>query len=398
MIAHTLMDSTPGKLFLQAARIQQSVLAEPEKRLLIWMAERMPSWIHPDQLTIFGFLAQLMTGVSYAIARSSQLGLTGAIVFLILNWLGDSMDGTLARVRQQQRPRYGFYVDHMLDSIGAVALMAGLGWSEYMSPKIAIVLLVLFLLLSIQSYLATYSLGEFRMSFWSFGPTELRLLLILGNLAVFHWPTVLLGYRLFDVGGVIGIAGMAAMLIWFTGRNVARLYKEERVSWGGTLQTQGMFRVCACQGLREYLARRLQARDGDSEIGHDLARCFRTRAHAIGDTDSTVRISCQRQTRRRRNDLSDAFHTAFVTEAVLRHRSRPLVDFDELRLSCDAKNLLELAPNHVDDLGVRQLQYLRIAASTQKTANQRLILRRAIGKFTVDESAGEDALAFCPRH
>ena len=231
MLTQNLIDSTkPSTSFRHAIRIQQSVLARLEKRLLIWIAERTPSWVHPDHLTVFGFAAQLMTGLSYALTRSSQLGLAGAVVFLILNWFGDSMDGTLARVRQQQRPRYGFYVDHLLDSIGAVALMSGLAFSGYMSPPIAMGLLVLFLLLSIQSYLATYTLGEFRMSFWSFGPTELRLLLILGNLAVLRWPTVLHGYRLFDVGGVVGIVGMAAMLIWFTARNVARLYDQERVS------------------------------------------------------------------------------------------------------------------------------------------------------------------------
>lgn len=140
------------------------------------------------------------------------------------------MDGTVARVRQRQRPRYGFYVDHILDSIGAVGLMTGLAFSGYMSPTIAISLLLLFLLLSIQSYLATYTLGEFRMSFWSFGPTELRLLLILGNSVVFHGPIVLHGHRLFDVGGAIGIAGMTTMLIYFTARNIVRLYDEERVS------------------------------------------------------------------------------------------------------------------------------------------------------------------------
>jgi archaetidylinositol phosphate synthase len=231
MLTQTLADSTkPTRLFCSALRLQQSILAGPEKRLLIWMAERTPEWIHPDHLTTFGFLAQLMTGVSYALARSSQLGLTGAIVFLILNWFGDSMDGTLARVRQQQRPRYGFYVDHMLDSIGAVALMSGLALSGYMTPMIAIALLVLFLLLSIQSYLATYALGEFRMSFWSLGPTELRLFLILGNLAACRWPMVVKGYRLFDVGGAVGIVGMSLILLWFTGRNIMRLYDLERIS------------------------------------------------------------------------------------------------------------------------------------------------------------------------
>jgi archaetidylinositol phosphate synthase len=230
MVAQTLIDSMPGRLFRHAARLQQSILAGPEKRLLVWMAERTPAGINPDHLTLLGFVAQLMAGASYAMARSNRLWLILAIGFLILHWFGDSMDGTLARVRKQQRPRYGFYVDHILDSIGAVALMAGLAFSGYMSPLIAIGLLVLFLLLSIQSYLATYTLCEFRMSFWSFGPTELRLLLILGNLAAYRWPTVLHGYRLFDVGGAVAIAGMLAMLIWFTGRNIARLYDEEPVS------------------------------------------------------------------------------------------------------------------------------------------------------------------------
>lgn len=230
MPRQTLIDPTkPSASFRNATRLQHSVLAKPEKRLLIWMAEHTPSWILPDHLTIFGCLAQLMTGVSYVLARSSQLGLAGAVVFLILNWFGDSMDGTLARVRQRQRPRYGFYVDHMLDSIGAVALMTGLAFSGYMNPSIAIALLVMFLLLSIQSYLATYALGEFRMSFWSLGPTELRLFLILGNLAAYRWPRVVKEYRLFDIGGEIGIAGMCAILVWFTGRNIAQLYKEERL-------------------------------------------------------------------------------------------------------------------------------------------------------------------------
>jgi hypothetical protein len=136
-------------------------------------------------------------------------------------------------VRQQLRPRYGFYVDHMVDSFGALALMGGLACSGYMHPAIAIALLVAFLVLSIQSYLATYALGEFRLSFWRLGPTELRLLLIAGNTALFWKPQVhLLGksYKLFDAGGVIGLAGMAAMLLFFTAQNTARLYREERLA------------------------------------------------------------------------------------------------------------------------------------------------------------------------
>jgi archaetidylinositol phosphate synthase len=216
--------------FRNAKRLQLSVLSGLEKRLLIGMAERTPARINSDHLTALGFAAQLMTGVSYAMSKSSRAWLIVGIGFLALNWVGDSLDGTLARVRQQQRPRYGFYIDHMLDSIGSVALMGGLALSGYMSPAIAVGLLVLFLLLSIQSYLATYTIGEFQMSFWSFGPTELRILLVIGNLALFRWPTVFPQHsKLFDVGGAVGIVGMTAMLLFFTGKNIVRLYREERV-------------------------------------------------------------------------------------------------------------------------------------------------------------------------
>ena len=147
-------------------RLQDSFLASRERSLLRSIAQRLPAWIHSDHLTILGFAAQIVTGLSYGLARFNQGWLLAAAAALMVNWLGDSLDGTLARVRDQLRPRYGFYVDHVLDSIGAVGLMAGLAFSGYMSPTIAVLLLVVFLLLSIQSYLATYALGEFRLSFW----------------------------------------------------------------------------------------------------------------------------------------------------------------------------------------------------------------------------------------
>jgi archaetidylinositol phosphate synthase len=212
------------------ARIQTSFLTGVEKRILVRLAERTPSWINSDHLTAMGFLAQIMAGVFYALSRWNRYYLLAVIGCLALNWLGDSLDGTLARVRQQQRPRYGFYVDHMVDSFGAVAMMGGLALSGYMHPWIAIGLLVAFLVLSIQTYLATYTLGEFHLSFWKFGPTELRLLLSVGNLALLRWPVVLHHhYRLFDIGGVIGLIGMSAMVVYFTAKNGYRLYCEERL-------------------------------------------------------------------------------------------------------------------------------------------------------------------------
>jgi phosphatidylglycerophosphate synthase len=229
-MATSTLTTANALTFRQAKRLQESLLAGLEKRLLVWMAGRTPAWINSDHLTALGFAAQLLTGLSYALARSHRCFLVGASGFLVLNWLGDSLDGTLARVRRQQRPRYGFYVDHIFDSIGAVALLGGLALSGYISPIVAAGLLILFLLLSIQSYLATYTLNEFRMSFWSFGPTELRLLLVTGNFALFRRPFVFHGqFRLFQLGGAIGIVGMAAMLLFFTTRNTIRLYKEERL-------------------------------------------------------------------------------------------------------------------------------------------------------------------------
>ncbi|MBI3477161.1 MAG: CDP-alcohol phosphatidyltransferase family protein [Acidobacteria bacterium] len=216
--------------FKQATRVHGSFLATAEKRALIWIAEHMPAWVSSDQLTLLGFAAQIATGVCYALAARDRRMLLAAIVCLAVNWFGDSLDGTLARVRQQQRPRYGFYVDHVIDSIGSVAMMGGLALSGYMHPGIATGLLVAFLLLSIQSYLATYTLGEFHLSFWHFGPTELRILLAVGNLALFRWAWVVRGhYRLFDVSGAIGLVGMAAMLIVVTIKNTVRLYREERI-------------------------------------------------------------------------------------------------------------------------------------------------------------------------
>jgi archaetidylinositol phosphate synthase len=223
----------PNQAQSEMRRVQDSWSAAAEKRALVWMAARTPSSISPDHLTALGLAAQIGAGACYALASWNRFWLFGVIACLALNWLGDSLDGTLARVRLRLRPRYGFYVDHMVDTFGALALMGGLALSGYMHPWIATGLLVAFLMLSIQTYLATYTLGEFRLSFWRFGPTELRILLALGNLALLWKPTIhLFGgeFRLFDVGGAIGLAGMGLMLIVFTIENTVRLYREERIT------------------------------------------------------------------------------------------------------------------------------------------------------------------------
>ena len=216
--------------FTAAPRVHRALTASLEKRALIWLAERAPAWLTSDQLTALGFAAQVAAGGFYALARYRRGALWLVIVCLALNWLGDSLDGTLARVRRQQRPRYGFYVDHMVDVLGSLAMMAGLACSGLVHVTVAIGMLVAFLVLACESYLATYTLGRFELSQGLFGPTEIRLLLVAGNLALLHspWCTVL-HHRmlLFDLGGTIGVAGMMLVALITTWRHTAQLYREE---------------------------------------------------------------------------------------------------------------------------------------------------------------------------
>src|SRR5580692_8462905 len=189
-VPFTLRDEEMRRMrpFPDMLRVQESWLAAAEKRALLWLAARTPERIGPDHLTVLGFVAQIGAGVCYALAAWNRWALLGVIACLALNWLGDSLDGTLARVRYRQRPRYGFYVDHMIDSFGALFLVGGLGVSTYIDWRIAVSLLVAFLLLSIETYLATYTLGVFRLSFGKLGPTEIRLLLALGNVVLWFRP------------------------------------------------------------------------------------------------------------------------------------------------------------------------------------------------------------------
>jgi archaetidylinositol phosphate synthase len=216
--------------FTSARRVNQALTASLEKRALQWMAHRAPQWFTSDQLTILGFGAQIGAGIFYALSRYNRYALLLVILCLVLNWFGDSMDGTLARVRCQQRPRYGFYVDHMVDILGSVALMGGLALSGFAHWQTAIAMLIAFLLLASESYLATYTLSRFKLSQGIFGPTEIRILLILGNLALLRSPySTLFGHKmlLFDLGGTIAAVCMFATLIILTVRHTAQLYREE---------------------------------------------------------------------------------------------------------------------------------------------------------------------------
>jgi len=218
--------------FAPAERIQQSFVAAAEKRALLWLAARTPAWINSDHLTALGFAGNIAAGVCYALAAREELMLLGAVACLGLNWLGDSLDGTLARVRNRQRPRYGFYVDHVSDTFSAFFLMGGLALSGYVHPAVAMGMLVFFLMLSVEVYLASYTLKTFRLSYAKFGPTEIRILLAIGSVALLFRPVIHLfdrAYLLFDVGGVIAIVGMAGILVVSAICHTLQLYREERL-------------------------------------------------------------------------------------------------------------------------------------------------------------------------
>ena len=218
--------------FHEAKRIQESFLARMEKRTLLWLAQRTPSWINSDHLTLLGLLSMAGAGAAYWWSKTNGLGLILVVICLALNWLGDSLDGTLARFRGHSRPRYGFYADHMVDAFSALFLLGGLALSGYMSPGIALGLLIAYLLLSIEIYLATYALGEFKISYFKMGPTELRILLSVGTLAVLKKSVVhLLGrsYQLFNVAGTLGISGMMLVLLISVVQHTVKLYRHEQI-------------------------------------------------------------------------------------------------------------------------------------------------------------------------
>jgi phosphatidylglycerophosphate synthase len=222
--------TTNAEVFQTARRVNRSLTASLEKRVLQWMAVRAPRWLSSDQLTLLGVSAQVAAGLCYALSRYDRRALLLVILCLALNWLGDSLDGTLARVRRIERPRYGFYVDHMADIFGSVALMCGLGCSGFLHWQTAVAMLVAFLLLASESYLATYTLSCFELSQGIFGPTEIRILLILGNLALLRSPYAnVFGHKilLFDLGGSIAAASMLAMALIVTLRHTAELYRCE---------------------------------------------------------------------------------------------------------------------------------------------------------------------------
>jgi phosphatidylglycerophosphate synthase len=212
-------------------REHRSVLAAVEKRLLIKIASHLPPSIHSDHLTVLALAGMALAGIGFWLARWDTNWLWVVVGALAINWFGDSLDGTLARLRHVERPRYGFYVDHVLDIVGIAFLLTGLACSGFMTPVIALSLLVAYLLVSGEVFLATAVRGVFRMSFAGMGPTELRIVLAIGAIALRANPHVSFGalgqVPLFDVGGVVAIAGLLVALGWAIVQNTSELARLE---------------------------------------------------------------------------------------------------------------------------------------------------------------------------
>ncbi len=218
--------------FQDATREQTSILAPLERAALRGLARRMPARVNSDHLSLLGLVAMLFAGVFYAASGRNPLLLHVVNLCIFLNWFGDSLDGTLARYRNHLRPRYGFYVDHIIDTFGTMFLIFGLALSGYMTERVAAATLIVFLMLAINSYLAAYTLGIFKISHGKLGPTEIRLVIMIGNLVLLHSAhTRIFGHRflLFDVGGVVAMVIMGTMLIFSSLKNTHTLYNLERL-------------------------------------------------------------------------------------------------------------------------------------------------------------------------
>jgi archaetidylinositol phosphate synthase len=211
-------------------REHRSLLAAAEKRLLVAIANRLPGWVTSDHLSVLGLLSMPLAGAGFAVIGTSGSAPSLVTVALLLNWFGDSLDGTLARVRHRQRPRYGYYVDHVIDLTGTAALLSGMAASTLMTPSIALAVLAAYLLVSAETYLATHTVGIFRLSFGGIGPTELRILIAAGAFHVAAHPWVHVGglqVRLLDISGVVAVAGLLLVFAASAIRNSRALYLAE---------------------------------------------------------------------------------------------------------------------------------------------------------------------------
>lgn len=207
-------------------------LAEPERRLLRTIAARLPAWIQPDHLTVLGVAAALGVAGAYALTSRHYAWLWVASGLLVIQWFGDSLDGTLARVRQIERPRYGYYLDHLVDAVSTVAVGVGFGMSPYIDLGVALAAVIVYLLMSINVYLETEVFGVFELAYSRVGPTELRLIIIAGNtlLALLGTDPTVFGLPVRTVANwtlAISLGLMVVFLLRRGAQSLRRLAQQE---------------------------------------------------------------------------------------------------------------------------------------------------------------------------
>ena len=221
-------DSTP--VVPLSRRQLDGLTADAERRLLVAIAERLPRWVTPDLLTGLGALGMAGAGLFYRLVPFSPIALLAVNLSLLVNWFGDSLDGTLARVRQCQRPRYGFYVDHLVDGVGAVLLVAGLAGSGLAAPALAWAALLAYLLMQLHIALKAHATGVFQIAFGGIGGTELRLLLGAINVVLFIQPGLgfAAGARPLDAVLALGVVALVGALVLDAIRTARQLDRAER--------------------------------------------------------------------------------------------------------------------------------------------------------------------------
>lgn len=197
-------------------RIQQNILAANERRLLNWLCPRLPRWATPDIMTALGFAGAVMVGVGYVLSAQSLAWLWLVQLGYFLNWFGDSLDGSLARFRGIERPRYGYFLDHSVDAVATTVMLGGLGLGPYVELEVALIALIAYLLLSIHTFLCAQVVDTFKLTYLAGGPTELRLMLMAMTAAMFFvGPDQLFGTGLsaFDMFALLVSAILAGIFI-----------------------------------------------------------------------------------------------------------------------------------------------------------------------------------------
>ncbi len=209
-------------------RVNDILLGPLERPALQWLAVHMPAWMTPDKLTLIGIIGACVIFIGYGLTYLDKAFLWLATFGFVVNWFGDSLDGTLARYRKIERPRYGYFVDHTVDSFNEFLILVGLGLSVYMRFEVATLILAGYFLMSILVFVRTSVTGEFRISYGMLGPTEVRVIAVLVNTLVFFFgnPAVDLGFvntTVVDIAGLFVAVVLIAIYVFSTVREARAL-------------------------------------------------------------------------------------------------------------------------------------------------------------------------------